>query len=67
MVERSDTGIAVEPENPEALKNGVLSLMVDKDRCLQFGENGRRFVEKHFSRSHIAEKLADILDVGADD
>lgn len=62
MVIQAGAGIVIEPENPEALAEAIRSMMADKEKCLKYGENGRLFVEKNFSRSRIVMYLFDILE-----
>ena len=62
LVARANAGIAVEPENPEALAQAILSLARDRKRCSAYGANGRKFVEENFSRSHIVSKFAKRLE-----
>jgi glycosyltransferase involved in cell wall biosynthesis len=63
LVTRANAGIAVEPENPEALVCAILSLAGDSKRRSIYGANGRKFVAENFSRSRIVEGLISILDV----
>ena len=58
---RAKAGIWVEPENPEQIVNAIRHLLVNPDLCREFGENGRKYVEKHFSRKVQAERLEIIL------
>lgn len=60
LVTRAGCGVVVEPENPEALAAAVQDLFRDRRSSLMMGLNGRRFVERNFSREVIAvswEKL----------
>ena len=61
LVERAGCGIWVEPENPAALADGVLRLYRNPQLCHQLGENGRRFVERHFDRKKFALQYEEIL------
>jgi glycosyltransferase involved in cell wall biosynthesis len=57
MVTQANAGIVVEPENPKAILEAIISLMRDKRMCATYGENGRRFVGKNYSRSKMVEHL----------
>lgn len=59
IVREARAGITVEPENPEALANGILKIqkMSLKERE-QLGANGRAYVEKY----HRIRVLGDILE-----
>jgi glycosyltransferase involved in cell wall biosynthesis len=62
LVTGASAGIAVEPENADALVQAILSLIGDRGKCLVYGTNGRKFVEENFSRSRIVEGLISVLD-----
>jgi glycosyltransferase involved in cell wall biosynthesis len=57
VIEDADGGIFVQPGNPEALANGLLTLY--ENPCLrgQQGMNARNYVATHFDRSEQALKL----------
>ncbi len=61
LVTQANAGIAIEPENPEALARAVLSLMMNRDKCSAYGANGRKFVAENFSRSGMVDSLVAIL------
>jgi glycosyltransferase involved in cell wall biosynthesis len=61
LVTSANAGIAIQPENPEALVQGILSLIEDRRKCSIYGVSGRKFVEENFSRSCIVEDLVFIL------
>ncbi len=61
LVTSASAGVAVEPENPDALVQAILSLMEDRGKYLVYGTNGRRFVEENFSRSRISDGLISVL------
>jgi len=56
IVSLAKCGIIIEPENPDAIKNGILQLfkMSGQER-LEMGKRGREYVLKH----HTYEKLVD--------
>ncbi len=54
LVQHADCGIYVEPENAEAIANGIRSIMEDKDRLVQMGNNGYDYAMKNFDRESIA-------------
>ncbi len=61
MLERADAGLFVEPENAEQMAQAILRLSGERERLRRLGENGRRFVETHYSRRHLAERLEALL------
>lgn len=62
LVEESGAGVAVEPENPEALARAVKRLADSPvEEREDMGRRGRAFVEAHYSREKLAQRLAEIL------
>jgi len=61
IVEHAGAGLFAEPENVEELKVAILKLKNDPDRCRAMGQNGRRLVEQHYSRTALAIKLEKCL------
>ncbi|PKP62046.1 glycosyltransferase WbuB [Candidatus Atribacteria bacterium HGW-Atribacteria-1] len=59
IVQDAEAGIVVEPDNPEALAQGIVKIqeMVPEERQ-KLGANGRAYVEKY----HNTRVLADILE-----
>lgn len=62
VVEAADCGIFVPPGDPQALADAVRSLERDAQRSKEMGMNGRSYVEAHFNRPLLAEKLAWIME-----
>jgi glycosyltransferase involved in cell wall biosynthesis len=62
VVEAAGCGIFVQPGDPSALAQAVRELAVDPVRARQMGLAGRRYLEEHFSRSAVAEKLAVLME-----
>lgn len=61
-VERAQAGIFVEPENAEQLVAALRALIDDPARAAQLGINGRRHVERHFSRDVLAQRYLTLLE-----
>lgn len=61
ILSESGAGIVVEPGNGKALSAAILELYADAPRRQQMGKLGRRFVEKHYSRNRIAERIEENL------
>jgi glycosyltransferase involved in cell wall biosynthesis len=61
VVEEAQAGIFCQPGNPEGMVEVIVQL--EKDRALgkQMGLAGRQYVEKHFDRTIIAEKMLDLM------
>ena len=62
IVRDAKAGITVEPEDAEALAEGIIKIqkMLPEERK-KMGENGRAYVEKHYDTRILAEKLEKIL------
>ena len=63
ILERAQAGVFVEPESVGALVEAIQTLSADRERCQEYGANGRRFVEKYYSRQAQARRLADLLEM----
>lgn len=55
-----ETGLLVPPADPDALANGINTLLRNPQMCAAFGDNGRRRVERHFSWRHIARQTEEM-------
>jgi len=53
LVEESKAGIVVPPEDPEALASAILLLIENPKLALEFGQNGRTFVEDQLQWSTL--------------
>ena len=62
VVEAAECGIFAEPGNPSALAEAIRTLASDKDKARQMGLDGRNYLEEHFSRAVIGEKLLGLLE-----
>jgi glycosyltransferase involved in cell wall biosynthesis len=57
LIEDGKNGILIPPDDPQALLAALLTMLSDSDRRMQFGVNGRSFIEKNYSLSAVADKL----------
>ena len=62
VVEAAGGGIFTQPGDPSALAELICTLAADGRQCPPDGLAGRRYLEEHFSRAAIAEKLTGILE-----
>lgn len=62
VLERAQGGVFFPPEDVEALVQAINRLQTAPDACKRFGENGRRFVEAHYSRQAQAQSLVALLE-----
>ena len=64
LLNESDAGISVEPENPSALINAICEYYQNRDSILVSGENGRRWIEQYYSKSVVIDAYNDmVLDI----
>jgi len=61
LVERSNSGFFVEPENPIDFAEKVKIYLNDPSLLHQHGESGHQYALQHFDRSVLAEKYIDHL------
>ncbi|MGB7874440.1 MAG: glycosyltransferase family 4 protein [Anaerolineales bacterium] len=62
VVEAAGCGIFAEPGDPSALADAIRALTTDKEKARRMGLKGRAYLEEHFSRAAIGEKLLGLLD-----
>ena len=62
VVEDASCGIFAEPGNPSALAEAIRKLAMDRGQAREMGLKGRTYLEEHFSRAVIGEKLMALLE-----
>jgi glycosyltransferase involved in cell wall biosynthesis len=62
IVEQAGAGLAIEPENAEALAGSVQRLFDDRKLGRALGQRGREHILQNFSRAHTAEKYIEVLE-----
>ncbi len=62
VVEAAGSGIFVPPGNARAMADAICDLADDPLRSREMGLRGRQYLEQHFSREKIGEKLLSILE-----
>jgi glycosyltransferase involved in cell wall biosynthesis len=66
ILKAADAGIAIPPEDGDALAHAVQALANDAERRIAMGWAGRRFVETHYDRNRLARMMLAVLEeVGA--
>ena len=61
-VEEANAGIAVEPENPEALAEAIVKIYeLPEEKRIELGENGRQYVEQFYNIKNLATNLESLL------
>lgn len=61
-VEAAECGIFTQPGDPSALAEAIQTLASDKEKARQMGQKGRAYLEEHFNRAVISEKLVRLLE-----
>jgi glycosyltransferase involved in cell wall biosynthesis len=62
VVEAAGCGIFAEPGDSSALAEAIRRLAGDRITAMQMGMKGRAYLEEHFSRAALGEKLARLLE-----
>lgn len=65
LLEEAGAGIAVPPENAQALAEAIAELMDNPVHCRDLGAAGRAFVEKKFDRRRLALEMLRVLEEAA--
>ncbi len=65
LLQEAGAGIAVPPENPQALAEAIRKIMDDPALCQDMGAAGRRFVERKFDRERLASEMLRVLEEAA--
>lgn len=56
LIRNGETGLLVEPRNPDALASAITKLLFDPGLRLRFAEEGRKWVLAHFSAQAMADQ-----------
>jgi phosphatidylinositol alpha-1,6-mannosyltransferase len=59
-----ETGLLVEPNQPEALADAITALMADPARAQRLGENGRRRVDLELNWTRFTRRMLDAVESG---
>ena len=57
-----ETGILVEPGNPQAMKEAMLYLLAHPEEARRMGKNARERIEAHFTLENYVEKMAQFIE-----
>jgi len=61
VLESAKAGIIITPENPMELARSVMYLYENPELRLEYGNNGRQFIEENFSRKITAEQYTHVF------
>lgn len=62
VVDAAGCGVFAQPGDPQALTDAIRALAKDPAKSRSMGLAGRAYIEKHFERAALAEKLVMILE-----
>lgn len=62
ILEEAGAGLAIEPENSEALVNAIRHLAGNRDEGRDLGRHGREYIVREFSRLQTAKKYIHVLE-----
>jgi glycosyltransferase involved in cell wall biosynthesis len=64
LIKEAEAGICIDPEDPSQLADAITVLFTNRALGTRYGDNGRAFVEKHYSRRQISrEYIRRLLDL----
>ncbi len=66
ILERANGAKIVPPEDSGAIKNAIAQLYADRQMATELGQNGRTFVEQHYSRRLLANQYLDVVRTAID-
>lgn len=62
IIENAKCGLAVPPDDADALESAIRRAFASQAEFKVFGENGRQYVEAHFSRQAVTEQYHLLID-----
>jgi glycosyltransferase involved in cell wall biosynthesis len=62
IVEEANCGLCVDPENHRQLVEATLELFHSPDLRAFLGQNGRKYVERHYDREELARRYLDVIE-----
>jgi len=62
LLEETNAGILVEPENPQELAEAIIKLLKDKKLREEMGRRGREYVVKNRSWESVARRVAEVCE-----
>lgn len=61
VVEQAQAGVFIPPGNPQALAEAIRGMAGDVDGARRTGLNGRAYIEDHFDRAVLSERLEEVM------
>jgi len=67
IIEKTGSGLLVQPDDPRALAEGILELYRNKQLAAELGANGYRGVREQYTSAHMATRLLEAYEQVATD
>ena len=61
IVQTAKCGLAVPPDDADALEAGIRHIFAERDKFKAYGGNGRSYVEAHFSRDSVSAQYHQLI------
>jgi glycosyltransferase involved in cell wall biosynthesis len=66
LVNESGCGISIcSDENNKRITDLIIKIYSEKDNLKQYGENGFKYVSKHFSKTEVIDKINNLINTMA--
>lgn len=62
VVEEAGAGITIKPDDQVAMANAIRELAADPELRFEMGMRGRQYVESHFDRVVLADKMVELME-----
>jgi glycosyltransferase involved in cell wall biosynthesis len=62
IIAEAEAGISVVPQDPVAFREGIITLLEDPERRRAYGENGKQYIQEHYTRRQTALDYLSILE-----
>ena len=57
VIQHDHSGWLIPPDQPETLRQAILTLLADENRRAKLGQNGRLTIQQNYALSHTADRL----------
>lgn len=61
IIRKSNSGVCVPPDDPKDLSHAILKLSQDREKCNEYGKNGRLFLISNMTKTICTKELVDIV------
>ena len=60
IVKDNETGVLVQPKDPDSMAQGIMDLLEDKDKRLRMGEASKKWIDDKFSAETMVKAFSDL-------